>query len=714
MRIADDYKRLVETAESSINSSQLNVYDVSALESLYIHFQIELDPHFRSLDVVQKHLGEQMKANLEAAEQQNGISKPELQKLRKHLALQHFVGDLPSVGLMLPLEILLVWVNAIDQVVPGFEQEDVWLRTISLAKDYALVAAPLLKQGSLSVQQTYCREYAVSQGVTYFRERGYAIGIEDARPKVDEADLHRIATSIDEDVKALGGAWLVGTIFEINKERYDPDMQRFHFVRQYQNVPQVKNCTPSIPHRYLLNLAAKHCQQRPSLTRANDRQEALERLQEASRHFAALYDVQNYYQMTMPLQSSNTLVDFVQDTALYDSFFVPPQLRASDVPDLIERLFSWVDRRTIRAKLGFDIDSYVFVVRQILHLPNQLMKPTHFHRTKIKLPGGSRSTERDAILSLLSHEQANAGYLLPNDYAAETFSNRPLVRLPANDFGLLNASWCGAAFYEALFKKLIDIFGQFASDEVGDATEEAVKSYLRLHNVNYKTGEYSVGKARYECDVVVETPKFVIFIEVKKKPLTRNSRSGGKADLFIDLFKSLFDSQIQALRHRVHLTQEGQLTLSKGSKQHTVYRQDRRIVTISLTTLDYGGFQDKVFAQTFQKHVYGLHLSTDSQNKKYENAFRNINKKISFFRELYKQLMAVDLEEEKAMQGGQAFYDCPFMSLPQLLVMLDNVDDNKSFETSLLRTRSVTTLSQDYYYELAQLKNVEASSRSNA
>ncbi len=396
MKLAEVYVRLVSQAQPTLDAtSQLD------LDGLYTHFGVESDSYVRTTNAINHYLIEQMKSTLVMSGQTKELTKFELRKLLRHLALEYFSGDPASKRIIEPLE-LLGWVGVVRDKMPSFEDEDVWLRVISLAKDYAIVS-PTLVRDERSMQRDYCRQYAVSQAVRHFRRQGFEIRIEDAKPVVQEMDLRKIAESIEKDIEDLGGAWLVGYIFEVNKPFYDSSMQRIHFVRRYEPVPTASECVPGVPFGYLLNLAIKHSQPPPALLKAKEGNTVLERVFETSRYFAALYDVQNYYQLNIMLQSANSIVDFVQETALYDSFFIPVQVRPSDVPILLKGLFSWVDQREMREKLGFDLDDYISVTRQILALPEQRIKPTHFHRTNVKLTGG-RKAQGDAIFDIISHK----------------------------------------------------------------------------------------------------------------------------------------------------------------------------------------------------------------------------------------------------------------------------------------------------------------------
>ncbi|MGD0433650.1 MAG: hypothetical protein ABSA58_21420, partial [Acetobacteraceae bacterium] len=52
------------------------------------------------------------------------------------------------------------------------------------------------------------------------------------------------------------------------------------------------------------------------------------------------------------------------------------------------------------------------------------------------------------------------------------------------------------------------------------------------------------------------------------------------------------------------------------------------------------------------------------------------------------------------------FFHCWFLSLPQLMVLLDDVHDNESFRTALWKTRHIITGSSDFYHDLAYMRNL--------
>jgi hypothetical protein len=57
---------------------------------------------------------------------------------------------------------------------------------------------------------------------------------------------------------------------------------------------------------------------------------------------------------------------------------------------------------------------------------------------------------------------------------------------------------------------------------------------------------------------------------------------------------------------------------------------------------------------------------------------------------------------------GTPFFNCWFLSLGHLLVMLDHVSSNEEFGKELRQTRHMSTGSLDFYFEYAQARAIRA------
>ena len=133
---------------------------------------------------------------------------------------------------------------------------------------------------------------------------------------------------------------------------------------------------------------------------------------------------------------------------------------------------------------------------------------------------------------------------------------------------------------------------------MGTAIERVVADALRAHNLNVtiQGSKYSMpdpltgSNQDGECDVVVESPEFIVFLETKKKPHRRLSATGNALANLIDLSGSLFDAQAQLARHERILLHHGHIQFEDGRRFNM---NGRSIERIALTLLDYGSLQDK-------------------------------------------------------------------------------------------------------------------------
>ena len=226
---------------------------------------------------------------------------------------------------------------------------------------------------------------------------------------------------------------------------------------------------------------------------------------------------------------------------------------------------------------------------------------------------------------------------------------------------------------------------------------------LANHGVPTVSGDYDLNGEHGECDMVAVTPQTLIFIELKKKALTRRARAGSDVDLLLDLAGSLLAAQAQAGWHELRLTNTGSLDLVSNGKCQTLSLQDRSIEKIAVGMLDFGSFQDRVMMQQFMEAT--LNASFSSPDPTYAKRFKAINAALQEIRDQY-----TATHQGKA-EVRQPFFNCWFISIPQLLVMLDEVTDADTFRNALWGCRHMTTGTSDLYFEISNMRRLKAAAR---
>ena len=227
--------------------------------------------------------------------------------------------------------------------------------------------------------------------------------------------------------------------------------------------------------------------------------------------------------------------------------------------------------------------------------------------------------------------------------------------------------------------------------------------------VKYKNGKYIVKyrnekDKKGEIDIVVEASDTLIFFEIKTKALTRRSRCGSDINLFFDLLESLLESQIQANNHEIFIRKNGSIRFIEEENLEVNFN-NKEIAKVSVTLLDYGSFQDRAFILQFLQSLLLGELEFNNgkiHNKDTKKKIEILEKKVYEFKEQYNEL--IKLAPEKT---NDPFFYCWFLSLPQLLILLDHVNSSEDLKRELWQTRNFSTGSMDFYKEYNYIQELK-------
>lgn len=412
------------------------------------------------------------------------------------------------------------------------------------------------------------------------------------------------------------------------------------------------------------------------------------------------YGVQHYNFWEFHFQSGETIIKFFPEIVLWDTLFSIPQCRPSSALEICDNLFSFISDVDFQNVLGFTRTELLSVADEInksvinVHVPQVI-----YHSKLCKSLNYIDKTKIQLILDLLSHTSTvNEKYNLPSNYGSIDFWKKPLIKLGPTKFLLVNRSWSAPSYFEAISTPLRAIFKAQKKDldnEVGGQLEKFLHSKLMTKGISFKTGDYDFEGNHGECDFLIESDKAIILIEFKKKVLTSKSKSGVDTNLFIDLSESILDAQFQAGRTEIVLREQGSITLTaKDGSTQVVNFNERQIERVALTQLEYGGFHDRAIFKHFLigllTNSYGTHLTDKTTIEKFDKLKAKQEKWV----EQYNRLCVIDKDYPK-----RPFWDCWFMSLPQLLEIINLSTDNNSFYETFCKTKHVSMNTLDWYRE---------------
>lgn len=573
-----------------------------------------------------------------------------------------------------------------------------WAAAVKAASDHVAVSAWPIR----APERLHSRQFAVARAARSLKDAGFKIHLAPGLIRLEEASETAVVSEIERLVKTFGGLNLLRRIFDVLSSAYDASLERYHLV---PNVSMEGNGKPQVPWGYLVQLAVKYIQgQRPYI----DSEENRARLIALATNYAAILDVQQYVPI-FGLFYPEGLLRHIQEIAVYDTMFRLPQLRPSDVERLCAGLLSfWPhDQVTLGGwTLGqaLDVTNALFTKTPNLRGP-MIIADADMRRHLRHIPGNVVSAVLEQVLS---HPAAGANqhFSQPTDAPSPEnpecgldFAFKPLLRLPGRRYLMIDRSVCAVACPEALFAALRQL-DKGVDDKVGKQAEAFLETELAAHGVPVLKGDYDVNGEHGECDLVVEDPSKIIFLELKKKSITRRARAGNAPELLLDLAGSLLAAQAQAGWHEVRLRTFGSLDLVANGQVRRLDQASREIERVAVALLDYGGFQDRSFLKQLMETTLGISFSpTDKTLKK---PFEKINKALT---DIGHQVAALHPGQASV---EQPFFHCWFLSLPQILVLLDDVTDPPGFWKALSSVRHIITGTSDFYHDYSYMKDLRS------
>lgn len=689
-------KQLVNLTKPNFKTSSVN-----NLTGLCKHYRIEYSSNLTAYEV-EKHLYKLIQDSLVGTDLYVG----ELFSLKDQLLLTHFVNleNLqPYLGI---LEIIIDAIRttgsnpkqSIQQIV-SLESKQSWRTVIKIAWDITVINPKRLKYNLQDLEEIYKRQLTLSKSAKTLRAKGCDIELKNGKVLIEELQRRNIANCIEADIKLLGGIRTLERLFDAIEPKYCKNQDRYRLGRTFKGLVEVD--FPKIPVGYLLNLCVKFPRRQMQLVVENSC-DVWDRVLQNSIALTSILDTQPYTAFSLLFHDHETIISFIRELAVYDSLFCPPQLRSSDVSRILRGLFAWCSEDT-KQKLGWTPDQAAIVAEKIFELTSSKPILATFKSAQIyELIPQVQEKVIDKLLTIFSHDEnsVNSCFQLPQDVARtkNCFQFKPLIKLNQDKYLLVNPPICSSAFYEAVVSELRDKAGNETKEKLGkDGVKSFIKNEFSQHEIKFSCGEYSINKGKQlEIDIVVETSDTIIFLEIKSKPLTRKSKDGNDLDLLVDLSKSLVESQIQLINHEVYIRENKTITLKDG---YILKLNNRNIVLVSISLLDFGSFQDKTFIHQFLK----IMLFSKIGNIHSVNATKisYLNEKLNDLKSLVTKIVQLDPNKLQ-----HPFHNCWFLSVPQLLILLDNVNSNDDLKQELWRTRGITINSLDFYREYDNARQI--------
>jgi hypothetical protein len=530
---------------------------------------------------------------------------------------------------------------------------------------------------------------AVASAALRLKESGFRLVVDAGEFAFSPGELERATALVQRCFDRLGPVGVLTNIFRILRETEIYSYGIFLPGPKYTLGPR----DPSLPFGFLISLAVRAAV--PQHTPERPEQEWFDAVMLA-RDIAAVLNVEPYTQFETLNLAPERLERLLRDIALYDHLFRLRQWAPEHAPSILRAFFCNPQPENAREGPGCTGADGATFCDTVLKVAKS--DPAVIGREDL-LRAGMSTSDVDRLVTQFVHSRGsvNVGYVSPitaNDKNANLMF-KPLIEI-ADDTWLLPARpLAGPAFYEAVLLAMRSK-QQPTTDLLGQGTENTAIALLKRAGLSptITAEKYKIGADEGECDVVLESPTEIVFVECKAKALTRATMAGEPGNALLDFAAGMFAAQLQALRHERILRTRGSIEFLTGRElQHG----GRRITRLSVTLLDHGALQDRILLW----NLYDTLLQSDITC---EPSYRRFKEAAAFKKSLDDFRREVNLLTE-AGHTASAQTLAASLSVGQLGILLEDVANLEQFVRRI--TFPVTTASFNAVREYVQMRTVK-------
>ena len=542
----------------------------------------------------------------------------------------------------------------------------------------------LMKEDS-NFEETYAKYFDFSHSCSRIIKKGFPIIEKEDNFYLDDNYYQQLTKEIDRLAISIGGCNILHAVFEKIATKYDYNQKRFHIYRSLsmgQDRP-----LPAIPWAYLIALGTKHSNNFGDRNRESNFPKLIELLTDV----VSIFEVQDY----SPYESWHVdhygLTKFLSDEIVFDNLYCIAQMRSDHVAEILNYIVNSTEFKNLKS-YGFSIGKIYKSGLTLLSktLDFQITNISHDSIKKILNLDHKKTTA--IINNILLNKSPNHSLEFPPK-STNIDNNFNILSPLKKSYLLLPRPLSSLALLNNTLNSIIAPDGK--RNEHNDATlghviERFVKDKLLSYGIVFHSGNFvsKDGLVYGESDITIETETAVIFIEIKKKGMTRLSMSGVDYSILSDLGGGLIHATSQCFKAERVLRCDGRISI-EGSSPITYKSQ--KVIKIALTLYDYGSFQDRMTIRS---------ILTNSLGVTFKGANSGIDKKLNNWKEHINELSThIQCLKDSSQLDAEPFHNLFFMSISQLLMILEEKGSSDGLVKALTMLSSVSHSTRDFYKE---------------
>lgn len=500
-----------------------------------------------------------------------------------------------------------------------------------------------------------------------------------------------IQSKIESLIKNIGGINFLKFLFSHEIcPKYNNLIDRFLIHRNKHqvglNIEKLR-----VPYNYLIQLAAKHIQDKEVLllTKNGQKEKYIEAIR-ISEDYLNVLNLQSYSILGDMVWDYKTIPKKLCQNIYFEKMFTPIQYNPHFVIRFLNEIYFPFFKNA--KNIGYTSNEYLKLCEVILkekrvcvtYTLAELKKSTKLKQTTLKNILDDVSIQYDKVNMEYSNFLAKTNYRL-----------KPLINLKDNTYFLFSAHFNGFAFCEVLYHKLKSYYQGDFNKLKGEYLENLVKHLFNEKGFCFHSGKYvnDIG-ITFECDMILENEKQIVFIEIKNQPLLDGFESGDDVETLYYLGKGMIKAQKQCYNHIKHLKSKQKLIINEedGTK-YELTEKDRQIICISVCSQEYLFLSNKSFSEPFlQSLLVATYHATDPNKEKRLNDFNALRDEL--------EQLVIDIYGTENIRSNKAFFNTLFRSAQQIFTILTVSKTLDDFIYYLTQPIHFNDGSGDVYHQL--------------
>lgn len=551
-------------------------------------------------------------------------------------------------------------------------------------------ATSLLMNKENDYEDLYAKYFDFSRACLRLMLEGFSVIERDDAFYFNEHCYGQLTNKIEELAMSIGGCNILHAIFDAISNRYDENQKRFHIFRKLSMG--FDRPSPEVPLGYLIAIGAKASNNLGDIYR----KESFSKLISLLTDVLAVYEVQYYSTYESWYVDHYGLTRFLSDEIIYDNLFCISQMNSFHVQEIVFYIISSPEFSNLKSH-GFSIEKIYNCGLALMNISlEKQITEVSFKTVRDKFLLGTKAS-KDMIEKIMLNEVPNENLKFPPQNTEIDHSFNQMLPFK-NKYLLMPRPLSSLAFLNSTLNSIIAPDGKRNNENdktLGLLLERFVKERLDSYGIVYRSGSYTSkdGLVSGESDITIETENAIIFIEIKKKGMTRLSMSGVDYSILSDLGEGLIHATSQCFKAESILRCDGEISID--ASQPILY-ESKKIIKVALTLYDYGSFQDRMTVRTILKNALGA--TYKFKDSKIDKKLKDWDKHLGELSEYIAKL------DSFGQLDDEPFHNLFFLSVPQLLMMLEDKPSAAELEKAFGTLSSLTHSTKDFYKEYSLSK----------